>query len=117
MPRKFQDGQWRYRKTSFNLKAHSMAPLPAHALMSFRKAGALFPEAFRPTLATLYRYANVGCRGRKLKTVRIGGRRFTSVEYVAEFLAPDDGPDPLAGLESTLRGPAAGAGEQVLPCK
>ena len=43
--------------------------------------------ANRPSLATVYRWAFKGVRGVKLETIMIGGRRFTSREAVAHFVA------------------------------
>lgn len=40
-----------------------------------------------PDISTLVRWALRGVRGRKLQTILVGGRRFTSAEAVARFVA------------------------------
>jgi hypothetical protein len=39
----------------------------------------------RPHLATCWRWTNRGCRGVKLETLLIGGKRFTSLEALQRF--------------------------------
>lgn len=46
---------------------------------------------FRPNRSTIFRWKTRGCRGRKLRTYRIGGRVCTTVEALLEFF--DDGDD------------------------
>jgi hypothetical protein len=41
----------------------------------------------RPHLSTLIRWSKRGVRGVRLETLVVGGRRFTSVEAIARFLA------------------------------
>ena len=41
----------------------------------------------RPNVATLWRWRTAGCRGVRLETVLIGGRRMTSREALARFFA------------------------------
>ena len=52
-------------------------------LISMAEASARLPG--RPSLCTLWRWAVKGCRGRRLETVTIGGRRYCSVESLARF--------------------------------
>ena len=42
-------------------------------------------EPGRRNIATLWRWRQVGVRGEKLKTILIGGRRYTTVEALARF--------------------------------
>lgn len=54
------------------------------------------PEASRrlpgcPNLSTLHRWRLHGCRGHKLDTVLVGGRRYTSIEALDRFLAAING--------------------------
>jgi hypothetical protein len=54
-------------------------------------------------VSTLHRWADRGVRGRKLESIFIGGRRFTSLEAIERFLTP------VAEVDSTnnsLRGPS-----------
>jgi hypothetical protein len=44
----------------------------------------------RPHVSTLVRWAMRGVRGRRLETVVIGGRRFTSVEAIRRFIDSSD---------------------------
>ena len=39
----------------------------------------------RPNVATLWRWRTAGCRGVKLETILIGGRRMTSREALTRF--------------------------------
>ena len=55
------------------------------ALLTFQAAAAELPG--RPNLSTLHRWRLRGCRGIKLQTVKIGGRRFVSREALAAFAA------------------------------
>lgn len=38
-------------------------------------------------VATIFRWANRGCRGVRLETFMVGGRRFTTVEAFGRFVA------------------------------
>ena len=44
----------------------------------------------RVALSTLHRWRLKGVRGRKLRTTLIGGRRYTTREWLADFVAPQD---------------------------
>jgi hypothetical protein len=61
-------------------------------LIPFRLAAETypFPAAWKPRVATLYRWRRDGVRGHKLKVVRIAGRSFVSVRAIKEFLAAVD---------------------------
>ena len=39
----------------------------------------------RPHLATAWRWVNRGCRGVKLETLLVGGKRWTSLEAIQRF--------------------------------
>jgi hypothetical protein len=54
-------------------------------LLTLTAATKLLPG--RPNVATLWRWRTAGCRGVKLETVLIGGRRMTSREALARFFA------------------------------
>ena len=53
----------------------------------------------RPHIATGWRWIKRGCRGVRLETVLVGGRRFTSTEAIARFVeattAAADGTYPV----------------------
>lgn len=58
----------------------------AEDLVPFQFAAEAFPKGvFRPCKATLHRWKNIGVRGRKLETVKIGGIRYTSREAIVRF--------------------------------
>lgn len=61
-------------------------------------------------LNTLHRWAIRGVRGHKLRTRLIGGRRFTTASWVAEFLAAINGekPPPIQRPDIAARCRAAG---------
>jgi hypothetical protein len=58
-------------------------------LLSMTDAAKLLPG--RPDVATLWRWRTTGCRGHKLETLLFGGRRYTSREAIARFLAAING--------------------------
>jgi hypothetical protein len=47
----------------------------------------LWPEGKTPHPATIARWARKGCRGVRLESLLIGGRRFSTVEAVSRFLS------------------------------
>lgn len=40
----------------------------------------------RPSIRTLWRWVNQGIEGRRLESIRVGSRRFTSAEAIARFI-------------------------------
>ncbi len=77
----------------------SLADAPRH--LPKRRGGK------RPHIATLYRWAQRGCRGMKLETVQVGGTLCTSLEALQRFcdrltsgVVPTAAPEP-AGQQST----------------
>jgi len=54
-------------------------------LLTLNAARGLFPGDARPDLSTIYRWCIDGCRGVKLKYVRVGRRMLTSREALDEF--------------------------------
>jgi hypothetical protein len=69
-------------------------------VITMPQASETFPG--NPSLCTLWRWRLKGIRGRKLETVIIGGRPYTSVEALARFARYEGGNDTL-----TIRSPAA----------
>lgn len=45
------------------------------------------PGGWRPDLSTIWRWTLRGCRGVKLRTVLVGGRRFVETAALEEFIA------------------------------
>jgi hypothetical protein len=68
-----------------------MIDVLTHKMIPFTQAADHVPG--RPHVATLHRWRLKGVRGRKLATILIGGRRWTSIEAIQAFLKPDDAPD------------------------
>jgi hypothetical protein len=58
-------------------------------LLSMTAAAKFLPG--RPSVETLWRWRTAGCRGHKLETLLFGGRRYTSREAIARFLAAING--------------------------
>jgi hypothetical protein len=58
-------------------------------VVSMGQASAVLPG--HPSLCTLWRWRLKGVRGRKLETVVIGGRPYTSVEALARFARQEGG--------------------------
>jgi hypothetical protein len=58
-------------------------------LISFSDAARLYPTPSGKGVSgrTIYRHATEGVRGVVLTTVESGGRRYTTAQYVNEFLA------------------------------
>jgi len=54
-------------------------------LLTMHSAAAEFPNP--PSQTTLYRWATDGIRGVKLRTIRVGGRKFISREAIEEFIS------------------------------
>lgn len=50
-------------------------------------------SGFRPHLTTALRWCTRGARGRKLRSVLLGGRRMTTVEAVLDFMHVDQTTD------------------------
>ena len=62
-------------------------------VLSIAEAAKLLPG--RPNVRTVWRWLDRGCRGCRLESVLVGGRRYTSVEAVFRFLEAinsSDGP-------------------------
>ncbi len=53
-------------------------------LISIREARHQFPH--RPSISTIWRWIPKGVKGAVLESIRIGGRRFTSVEACQRFI-------------------------------
>ena len=56
---------------------------------------------FKPARSTVFRWSKRGCRGKKLKTFRAGGRVCTTVEALLEFFSDDDSDSLTVNQSST----------------
>jgi hypothetical protein len=60
--------------------------LAGENLVPISQAGKEFPKNCSPSGSTIQRLWREGCRGNKLETLLLGGRRFTSVEAIQRFV-------------------------------
>ena len=63
-------------------------------LLTVSAAAKSLPE--RRHIATVWRWLHAGCRGVKLESVLIGGRRYTSKEAIQRFIASTSEPEGAA---------------------
>lgn len=77
-----------------------MIDISHETLLTMAEASALLPG--RPSLCALWRWRSRGVRGRKLETIIVGGRPYTSIEAIARFARHEGGTDELP-----VRTPAA----------
>jgi hypothetical protein len=73
----------------------------------------------RPNVATLYRWAQVGCRGIRLETLCVGATRCTSMETLQRFfdaltIAAEHRPSPQSPRMTTARWKQIEAAEKRL---
>jgi hypothetical protein len=61
-----------------------MIDLKTEDCILLSRAGPVVPG--RPSVPTLFRWALKGCRGIKLETIMVGGRRFTSTQAIQRFV-------------------------------
>lgn len=60
-----------------------MIDVATESLLTLPQAAALLPD--RPSVATLWRWRTKGCRGRKLESISLGGKVYTSSEAIQRF--------------------------------
>ena len=80
-----------------------MIDLTIEKLISLRAAAKEFPD--RPSSPTIWRWYSRGVAGVRLATVVVGGRRYTSREAIARFIAGTTA--ARDGQPPQLRSPAA----------
>lgn len=86
-----------------------MLNLPSEDSLPIREVPAEIQKTTgqRPHLATIWRWVQRGCRGVKLETVLVGGRRFTSRQaiqnFVLETTAAADGNQSAETVPSAVR--------------
>lgn len=68
----------------------------------------------RPALSTIWRWLQVGVRGRKLESAMAGGRRFTSKQAILRFLASSDSEQPRASVSPSQRRRQSDAANKAL---
>jgi hypothetical protein len=77
-----------------------MIDIQSEQLLTLADAAKLLPD--RPSVCTLWRWRTRGARGRKLESIALSGKVYTSVEALQRFAAQQGG-----GSKPTLRSPAA----------
>lgn len=77
-----------------------MIDITSEKLLTLPEAAALLPG--RPSVATLWRWRTKGARGRRLESVVLGGKVFTSAEAIQRFARHEGGADT-----PTIRTPPA----------
>ena len=55
--------------------------------ITFNQAGTYLPASARPCQATWWRWWRKGLRGERLQTMVIGGRRYTTVRFLLEWIS------------------------------
>ena len=65
-----------------------MVDINHERLLTFTEAAKSLPG--RPNVATLWRWRTAGCRGVKLETILVGGKRYTSRECASAVRGCDD---------------------------
>jgi hypothetical protein len=87
-------------------------------VISLTEAAKLLPRrrrGKRPTVSTLYRWAQVGCKGVVLESIQVGGTRCTSREALARFFQRlTRGDSPALPRSPARRRYAAAAAEREL---
>ena len=68
----------------------------------------------RPALSTIWRWLQVGVRGRKLESGMIGGRRWTSRQAIQRFLASDDAQEQPVSVSLSQRRKQSTAASKAL---
>jgi hypothetical protein len=90
-----------------------MIDIERESLITLAEASRLLPG--RPSAATLWRWRNRGVAGgRKLETVVIGGRPYTSREALARFARQQGGADAPASRSPRQRDKAIAQAEAEL---
>jgi Protein of unknown function (DUF1580) len=88
-----------------------MIDIEIEQLLTFNEAAKRVPGGASGKgvhLHTVFRWTTRGCGGRVLDSVRIGGRRYTSVEALARFAADDgdsEGPPVVDDRRASDPGP------------
>jgi Protein of unknown function (DUF1580) len=71
-----------------------MIDISTEQLLTLSEAAALLPG--KPSIATLWRWRTKGARGRRLESITLGAKVYTSVEALARFAQQQGGADTAA---------------------
>jgi hypothetical protein len=95
---------------------HELLRGPLEELLSLSAAAVLLPN--QPHVSTLWRWCLRGVKGVRLRTVFVGGRRYTTPAYLIEFISRLSGPtaeapQPAASLRAEQTARAAERAEAL----
>jgi hypothetical protein len=98
------------------LRDELLGKRPLHELLSLSAAADLLPN--QPHVSTLWRWCLRGIKGVRLRTVFVGGRRYTTPAYLIEFVSRLSGPcvevpQPAASFRSEQTARAAERAETL----
>jgi hypothetical protein len=85
--------------------------------MTLREAAKVIPR--RPSVTTVYRWCQSGCRGTKLRSWLVGGHRVTTQAAIEEFLIAlnqESAPPSETEKDRLRRAEAAGKALEALGC-
>jgi hypothetical protein len=68
----------------FLFAVDQMIKILSESLIAIGKVPSQLPG--RPHISTIWRWINRGCRGVRLETILIGGKRYTSLEALQRFV-------------------------------
>ena len=89
-----------------------MIDMSSETLITLPQAAAILPG--RPSVATLWRWRLRGVAGRRLESVQIGGRVYTSREALQRFAQPSGGAPAATPRTTRQRERAIRAAEREL---
>lgn len=89
-----------------------MIDVATEKLLTLAQAAKHLPG--RPSICTIWRWRNRGIKGRRLESVQVGGRVYTSLEALARFAASASGDQPAAPRTSSQRERAIARAEREL---
>lgn len=92
-----------------DIQAETLIPVNSKTAQAFEQLS--LP---RPSVCTLWRWRNKGVRGRKLESVTIGGRVYTSIEAIARFAEYSGGHSAAPLRTSSRRAKEIARAEQEL---
>jgi hypothetical protein len=75
----------------FDARPTMAIDVTAEQLLTLGEATALLPD--RPSISTLWRWRTKGARGRRLESVILGGKVYTSAEALQRFAHQQGGAD------------------------
>jgi hypothetical protein len=78
--------------TNLPIDLTTETPIPINQSPKYYPAG-------RPNISTVYRHFTRGCRGVRLETFVVGGKRYTTIEAIQRFVERTTASSPGASLQ------------------